>query len=272
MIQSKPIKQIVNAKNYQDFRAKKNKFIFTDIDDTLTDEGQLGTEAYSALWKLHKNNFNVVPITGRPAGWCEMIARQWPVAGVVGENGAFYFRYHNKKMQRHFFIDEAERLHNQQKLKAIEVEVLNSVPGSAIASDQFCRLFDLAIDFCEDVPALNSTEVQKIVDIFLKHGAQAKISSIHVNGWFGNYNKMQMTLEFLKKEFAIGNQEAQSCAIFSGDSPNDEPMFQFFPLSVGVANVADFEDQLKYPPQFICSKRGGLGFAEMADLIINNQS
>ncbi|HND86355.1 MAG TPA: HAD-IIB family hydrolase, partial [Pseudobdellovibrionaceae bacterium] len=166
----------------------KVDFVLTDIDDTLTDEGLLGPEAYEALWKLHQAGIRVIPITGRPAGWCEMIARQWPVAGVVGENGGFYFRYHNKKMHRHFAIDEKTRLANRQKLDDLEKRIPSEVPGCDIASDQFCRLMDLAIDFCEDVPPLPQEKVLQIQKIFLNEGAQAKISSIHVNGWFGQYD------------------------------------------------------------------------------------
>ncbi|MGZ3772021.1 MAG: HAD family hydrolase, partial [Bdellovibrio sp.] len=172
-------------KNVNEF-SHSLRFLLTDIDDTLTDEGRLGPEAYEALWKLAESGVHVIPVTGRPAGWCEMIARVWPVSGVVGENGGFYFRYHNKKMQRHFFFDDKIQKQNRAKLQVIEKEILEKVPGADLASDQFCRLMDLAIDFCEDVPALPKDQVQKIVSIFQSHGAQAKVSSIHVNGWFGN--------------------------------------------------------------------------------------
>ena len=177
-------------KNLTDFNSKI-EFVLTDIDDTLTTHGQIPPEAYLALWKLHDAGVKIIPITGRPAGWCEMIARFWPVEGVVGENGGFYFRYASinggkiKKMQRWFFADEKTISHNKLKLNNIEKEILSSVDGCALASDQFCRLMDLAIDFCEDVPALPLKNIQKIVQIFEKHGAQAKVSSIHVNGWFG---------------------------------------------------------------------------------------
>ncbi|MEY4617132.1 MAG: hypothetical protein RJB66_2092 [Pseudomonadota bacterium] len=246
------------------------RFLFSDIDDTMTDEGQLHPKAYEALWQLSRAGIHVIPVTGRPAGWCEMIARMWPVQGVVGENGAFYFRYKDKTMQRFFFSDESTRIHNQKKLELIRTEVLTQIPGCAIASDQFCRLFDLAVDFCEDVPALGKESVQKIVDIFSKHGAQAKISSIHVNGWFGTYDKLTMVLKYLEKEWNISTTEAKANAGFSGDSPNDEPMFAFFPNSFGVANIKDFEAQLKSPPQFVASKRGGEGFVEIANQIIKN--
>lgn len=246
----------------------KIKFLLTDIDDTLTDEGLLGPEAYESLWSLHRSGVHVIPITGRPAGWCEMIARQWPVSGVVGENGGFYFRYHNRKMLRHFFFDEKTQKSNRDKLSKLENEILTKVPGCALASDQFCRLMDLAIDFCEDVPALPKSEVQKIVDIFHQHGAQAKVSSIHVNGWFGTYDKLTMTLTMLQKEFGVSAEEAKKVCAFSGDSPNDEPMFGYFPHSYAVANIQNFINDIKQKPTHIVKSRGGLGFAEIAKTIL----
>ncbi|KYG64432.1 HAD family hydrolase [Bdellovibrio bacteriovorus] len=247
------------------------QFLLTDIDDTLTDEGLLGPEAYTALWKLHEAGIHVIPVTGRPAGWCEMIARVWPVSGIVGENGGFYFRYHGKKMHRHFFFDEKTQSENRKKLNALEKEILQKVPGCDLASDQFCRLMDLAIDFCEDVPALPRTEVQKIVDIFHSHGAQAKVSSIHVNGWFGAYDKLTMSLKFLQKEFSVTADEAKKVCGFSGDSPNDEPMFAYFPHSFAVANIQNFIDQIKNKPTYVTQQRGGLGFTEIANAILKQK-
>src|ERR671913_986825 len=127
--------------------------VLSDIDDTITSEGRLTAAAYSALERLHEAGLLVIPITGRPAGWCDHIARMWPVDGVVGENGAFYFRYdrERKTMQQHFWASPEELKRNRSRLDAIEKNVLASVPGSALASDRAYRLADLAIDFCEDV-------------------------------------------------------------------------------------------------------------------------
>lgn len=250
----------------------KIKFLFTDIDDTLTDEGLLHPAAYDSIWSLKNNGIHIIPVTGRPAGWCEMIARQWPVSAVVGENGAFYFTYKNKTMQRHFFGDEPTRLKNQDQLQQIKKEVLSTVPGCAIASDQFCRLFDLAVDFCEDVTPLSKMDVQKIVSIFESHGAQAKVSSIHVNGWFGDYNKLSMVLTYLKNEWQIDPNTAKQICGFSGDSPNDEPMFEFFPHSFGVANINAFAADLKSPPTYVAPSRGGDGFSEIAIQIISSMN
>src|SRR5690606_33707140 len=124
-------------------------------------------------------------------------------------------------------------------------------PGAAVASDQFCRMTDLAIDYCEDVNPLSPDEVEKIVSVFKKYGAQAKVSSIHVNGWFGSYDKLTMCRAFCEREFEFDLVLRNRRAVFVGDSPNDEPMFEFFENSVAVANFANFADQVKYKPQFI---------------------
>lgn len=250
---------------------KSLKVLFTDIDDTLTDDGFLGAKAYDALWKLKESGVHVVPVTGRPAGWCELIARQWPVSGVIGENGGFYFRHHFHKMHRHFFNDELTRNKNKKKLEEIKNEVLSTIPGVQVASDQFCRLMDLAIDYCEDVVPVPEEQVQKIVKIFESYGAQAKVSSIHVNGWFGDYDKLSMAQYLLKNEFAISIEEAQLTCGFCGDSPNDEPMFEFFPHSFGVGNVINFKNVLKHPPTYISENWGGHGFSDIANQILKNR-
>ena len=256
-------------KNLKEFKSHI-EFVLTDIDDTLTSEGQLHSNAYESLWKLHDAGLKVIPITGRPAGWCEMIARFWPVAGVVGENGGFYFHYENQKMNRWFFTNEKTMAENKIKLIQIQREVLEKVPGSAVSSDQFCRLMDLAIDFAEDVKPLNSASIQNIVDIFKAHYAEAKVSSIHVNGWFGNYNKLTTTLLFLKNNFGLSSEDILKKCIFVGDSPNDEPMFEHFPLSFGVANVLDFQNSIQHLPQFIASEKGGSGFSEISKYVLES--
>lgn len=243
---------------------QKPEIVLTDIDDTLTDEGKLKPNAYQALWDLKNAGFKIIPITGRPAGWCEMIARFWPVDGIVGENGAFYFRYHKNKMHRFFEFTESERADNRKKLKLIEAEILNEIPGCAVASDQFSRIADLAIDFCEDVPPLHKDQALKIKSIFEQHGAVAKISSIHVNGWFGQYDKLTMIKKMMLQEFQKPENDILKTCLFAGDSPNDEPLFSYFPNSVGVANVLNFKNQMQAHPKFITTSKGGDGFEELA--------
>jgi len=250
------------------------RVVLCDIDDTLTWRGRLGVNAYEALARLRDEGVVVLPITGRPAGWCDHIARMWPVDGVVGENGAFYFRYDDdaRTMIRRYWRNAAERGADRNKLDELCLRILADVPGSAIASDQAYREADLAIDFCEDVPALPDAEVQRIVDIFESAGAVAKISSIHVNGWFGDYDKLSMTRLALTELFGIDIDAAPETIAFVGDSPNDSPMFGFFPLSVGVANVREFEGRLPAEPAWITTRPGGDGFAEFADLLLEARS
>jgi hydroxymethylpyrimidine pyrophosphatase-like HAD family hydrolase len=199
-----------------------------------------------------------------------MIARFWPVDGVVGENGGFYFRQVGIEMRRHFFFDEATQKQNRSKLSKIQDRVLREVPGCRIASDQFSRLMDLAVDFAEDVkPALPASEIEKIVKIFESEGAVAKVSSIHVNGWFGKYDKLSMCQTFMEREFQLKLDAINERCVFVGDSPNDEPMFGFFKNSIGVANVQSFAKNMKDKPKFICQSHGGAGFSEAASLILS---
>ena len=244
--------------------------VLTDIDETVSTDGRLTAEAYAALAALKQAGLLVVPVTGRPAGWCDMIARFWPVTGVVGENGAFYFAYDEKtrKMVRVFAASDAERAENRCKLEAIEKRILKEVPGAAVSADQAYREADLAIDFCEDVPPLPASEVQHIKRLFEEEGAVAKISSIHVNGWFGHYDKLSMTRRFAADRLGIDLDADRDAYVFVGDSPNDAPMFGFFPNSCGVANVRDFSGRIEAEPAFVASKRGGAGFVEIADMIL----
>src|SRR5687768_12257320 len=119
--------------------------VLTDIDDTLTLGGQLPAVAYAALERLRAAGLMVVPVTGRPAGWCDHIARMWPVDAVVGENGAFYFYYANGRLERRFQADAASRAQNRARLQDIAARILAAVPGCALASDQAYRESDLAI-------------------------------------------------------------------------------------------------------------------------------
>jgi hypothetical protein len=247
------------------------ELLFTDIDDTMTSDGALPAIAYCAVEQLQEVGIGVVPVTGRPAGWCDLIARFWPVAGVIGENGALYFRYDRatKKMRRTYWQDAETRTANRKKLDTLRDAFTMQVPGCAIASDQAYRETDLAIDFCEDVPRLPIAAARAIQALFEQAGACAKISSIHVNGWFGDFDKLKMTKRFLNDHYGDDSGYLDGRAAFSGDSPNDEPMFHAFKNSVGVANVVDFLDDMNHHPAWIAGAKGGKGFAEIAAALIS---
>jgi hypothetical protein len=246
--------------------------VLADIDDTLTTAGRLTAAAYAAMERLHEAGLIVVPITGRPAGWCDHIARMWPVDGVVGENGAFYFRYERVRhvMQRRFVDDGATRAAHRERLKAIGAQILATVPGAAIAADQIYRETDLAIDFREDVPPLPREAIERIVSLMQSHGLTAKVSSIHVNGWFGAYDKLTMTKTLLREchGMDLNTGSERSRCVFIGDSPNDTPMFAFFPHSVGVANIREFSGRLAHEPAYVTAAESGAGFCELVDCLL----
>jgi len=246
------------------------KINLTDIDDTLTTEGRLKSNAYTALENLSNSGFIVIPVTGRCAGWCDHIARMWPVNGVVGENGAFFFSYdhQSKKMQQTYCQTPKERKENHLALHEIKKTILKNVSGSALASDQDYRHTDLAIDFAEDVATLSSNKIKEIVTIAENAGAIAKVSSIHVNCWIGSHNKLSTSLTTLEQVFGVSNSNIQNEVLFIGDSPNDSMMFDYFNKSVGVANVMDFIKELDKPPKYITLNHSGEGFVELADSLL----
>jgi hypothetical protein len=244
--------------------------VLTDIDDTLTSAGRLEPVSYAALDRLQRAGLLVIPVTGRPAGWCDHIARMWPVDGVVGENGAFWFRHDARahRLVKRYIVGDAERAKRGARLDAIAERILREVPGCAIASDQPYREADLAIDFREDVTALPRESVARIVTIMEEEGLTAKVSSIHVNGWFGGYDKLSTARLMLREVFGIDADRARETIVFAGDSPNDQPMFGFFPNSVGVANVREMEDLMTHLPAYITPSKGAEGFAELAHVLL----
>lgn len=243
--------------------------VLTDIDDTLTTNGRLTSGAYGALERLLDAGYRVIPVTGRPAGWCDHIARMWPVSAVVGENGAFYFHRDTggRALVKRYAFAADERRDNARRLDAIREAVLAAVPGAGIASDQDYRVADLAIDFCEDVPPLSDGDIDRIVSIAESFGATAKVSSIHVNIWFGDFDKLSMTRILCRELFGESDDDLRERYVFVGDSPNDEPMFRFFPLAVGVENVRDFVDRMRTPPAYVAPGRCGAGFEALVDVL-----
>ena len=244
--------------------------VFTDIDDTLTTDGRVPADAFDAMERLRGAELLVVPVTGRPAGWCDMIARTWPVDAVVGENGALAFRYdaEGNRMQRLYADPPDLRADKMQRLAAIHDEVLDQVAGARVSADQAYRETDLAIDFGEDVAPLDNHAIERIVAIFEHHGATARVSSIHVNGWFGKHSKLSMTRHMMSEFFCVDLEVTKARYVFIGDSPNDAPMFDYFPSAVGVANLNELAYRCEALPTWITRDSRTLGFIEMAEALL----
>jgi HAD superfamily hydrolase (TIGR01484 family) len=250
--------------------ARGVRAVLVDIDETLTTAGKLTALAYAALERLQRAGMRVVPVTGRPAGWCDHIARMWPVDAVVGENGAFYFFYSGNRLHKRFQDGAASRAEKRSRLEAIAAQILAAVPGCALASDQPYRETDLAIDYCEDVPTLPLEAAQRIAAMMTQCGLTAKVSSIHVNGWFGEYDKLATSRRLFAERFGLDLGAANREVVFAGDSPNDAPMFAFFQKSVGVANVRKFENFLSEKPKYVTRAASGAGFGELVDHLLSS--
>ncbi len=249
------------------------RFVLADIDDTMTVDGRLPAESYRALWSLHNAGIGVIPVTGRPAGWCDLISRQWPVCGVVGENGAFAFYLDGRHRRALYHPDAPRPEENRVRLEATARRVYDTIPGTRPAKDQFSRLFDVAIDFREEPPLLGYDVAERIKAVFEDSGARAKVSSIHVNAWYGSYDKLSMARHFLTERFAldIDDAAANRSVLFCGDSPNDEPMFGAFRLSVAVANIEPFLAALSSPPTYVCARESAGGFVDLVELVLESR-
>jgi hypothetical protein len=171
-------------------------------------------------------------------------------------------------LKKRFVAGEAERKRDRARLALIGEKILRDIPGCALASDQQYRETDIAIDYCEDVAPLSLGDVERIVAMMRSAGMSAKVSSIHVNGWFGSYDKLAMTRTLLAEEFGLDLDAEQWRCIFIGDSPNDAPMFDFFSYSIGVANLRAFGDAIVTPPKYVTVGEAGAGFAELARLLL----
>jgi hypothetical protein len=240
--------------------------VLTDIDDTLTTDGLLTPDAYSALCSLARAGIRVVPVTGRSAGWAHMVAKTWPVAAVVAESGGLYL-----------YVDPADgRLHQRMhasaqrvnadraRLLACAQRVMAAVPGLAPASDNAYRLVDLALDYCEELPRVPAAEVERAITMFRDAGFSARASSVHVNAWAGAFDKAPTALACLAERFGDAGPEAIARWAFIGDAPNDASMFAAFPNSVGVANILPHLATLPRPPAYVTRGASGEGFVEFA--------
>ena len=245
--------------------------VFTDVDDTITTHGRLTSKALAAIEDLAEAGLRVVPVTGGPGGWCDHFARAWNVDAVIGESGAFYFYVDHKtgKLVRRFWFDDQTRAEKRQMMEAARDSVLAEFPSVFLSSDQPYRELDLAIELRNAKGSrVPEPVVNDICAMVRRRGMTTKVSSIHINAYFGDYDKLAMA-RILAFELWKENLEAtRDKWLFIGDSANDAAMFEFFPMSVGVANVRHVLDQLPVPPKYVTSGEGGAGFAQAVKVLL----
>mgnify|MGYP002336340259 CR=1 FL=1 len=241
--------------------------VFTDIDDTLTRGAGIQAPALAALNDLAAAGIAVVAVTGRPMGWSLPFAQAWPVAAIVAENGAVAMFREGDRLVTEYAQDEATRSRNAERLRAVAARVLREVPGATLARDSAGRVTDIAVDHRE-FTHLDEDAVARVVALMQREGMNATVSSIHVNGWYGDHTKLSGARWMLRRLWGRELDAEIDRWLYVGDSTNDEAMFAAFPLSVGVANLLDFAERLRQWPAFITTLDRGRGFVEVAEALL----
>jgi len=246
-------------------RRGKIRFVLTDVDDTLTEGPRLAAATFTAIERLDNAGIAVIPVTAAPAGWCDLICRMWPIAAVIGENGGLCLRRDRQSgaTERQYWLPEAELEPSQAELTALGAEIIAAVPDAELAHDQRYRETTLAF-----INPPDAVRREAILRLLRQAGAQATVNSLWVLGWHGGFDKLAMTRRMLAELFATDVDSAAEAFIYVGDSLNDEPMFGFFPNSIGVATVRNYLDRLASPPKWVTRGGGGPGFVEVADLLL----
>jgi hypothetical protein len=241
--------------------------VLTDIDDTLTTDGAITGEAMLALEALRAAGLPVIAITGRPMGWSLPFAESWPIDAIVAENGSVALFKENGSLQVEYSQDEATRVANALRLKVAAERVLAEVPGTSLSRDSGGRVTDIAIDHSE-FAQLSQAQIDAVVRVMQDEGMHATVSSIHINGWYGEHTKLSGARWIVQRLFARDIEAERSSWVYVGDSTNDQQMFGHFPLSVGVANLLAFADQLDIWPTYLTVSERGAGFSEVAQRLV----
>ncbi|AEV29884.1 HAD-superfamily hydrolase, subfamily IIB [Sphaerochaeta pleomorpha str. Grapes] len=243
------------------------EYVLTDVDDTITTNGKLRPEALQALYDLSENGFKVICVTGGSAGWGDTYLRQWPIEAVLSESGAVCLYRERKVIKRYVHPSIVQQGYQERCRKLIEA-VLAEVPGSKLSSDQFARLYDIAFDHGSEPPYLDKDQIEAVVAVCRRHGAATAVSSIHVNAWFGQYDKREGTISFFKDILGIDAETLKKVCCYCGDAPNDQVMFSYIPLSFGVGNVLDHKAEITEFPVYVSHYHGGKGFSQIAAALI----
>lgn len=248
--------------------ARALRGVLFDCDDTLLDGSLLTEQAYRALWDLSRAGLRLLAVTGRPAGWGEVIARQWPVDAAVTENGAVAFYREGHVLRRRDEADEATRRSRRVRIASAAADLRARFPEARITDDSHLRWSDLAFDIGESqrVPA-------DVVDAMARAaramGMHVFVSSVHLHVTLDPHDKATGTLALLRDRFGEDPTQARFAYAFVGDSGNDAACFSAFRTTFGVANVRAAVGRLSTPPAWVAERERGAGFAEIARKILD---
>ncbi len=244
------------------------RFVLTDMDETLTFQGRLSAATYTSLERLQAAGIRVIPVTAAPAGWCDQMARMWPVDGVIGENGGLFFQRapQGHGLTRSFWHGEDRLEEIRVKLEAIGSRVLDAVPGTSYAGDQPFRMTSLAFS-----RPTEQTIADQLIKALSSEGADTTVNNLWILGWLGGYDKLAMARWVMADAYGVDINIDRDSVLYIGDSTNDAPMFGFFRHTVGVSTVRHYLPEIPTPPHWITAGPGGAGFCEVAQFLIDGK-
>jgi len=240
------------------------RFVLTDMDETLTYKGRLSARTYDAMERLQKAGIRVIPVTAAPAGWCDQMARMWPVDGVIAENGGLFIHRDDKHgVVRRYWHEETSRPALADRLAEISRHIQAVLPFAQWADDQPFRLTSIAFAQPE-----HSQDRDAIIDALRVAGADVTVNNLWILGWLGGYDKLAMTRRMMADVYGVEIDTDRDGVLYSGDSTNDAPMFGFFRHTVGVSTVRRYLAEIPVAPNWITQGPGGDGFVEVADAVL----
>ncbi len=253
---------------FENLPTKEIKAVFSDFDDTLTENSLLSASTLNAIERLKAKNYFVVIVSGRPAGWADAFMRILPIDAMVFENGAGVMWREKDSIITKTLAKNQDIKAQKIRLEEVFQSIKKKIPHLKLATDQPYRLFDYAIDFTEEPPRLTDKELELVLSELEKcTDITHKLSSIHVNYWCGKQTKTT-ACEFLLEQFKQLGLNKNN-VIYCGDSPNDEPLFEYFTHTVGVANIQKYLKLLKTKPRYVTTEAGGRGFQQVVDNLLN---
>lgn len=239
------------------------RLIATDMDGTLTQDGKFTANLLQALQELSAAKIAVLIVTGRSAGWVSGLVSYLPVVGAIAENGGIFYQNNHTVA----LTSISNLVEHRQKLAAAYQQLKLEFGQIQESDDNRFRLTDWTFDNQD----LTIAQLQRLDELC---GAM---------GWGFTYSSVQCHIKPLLQDKAVGLRQvlAQFFPDYSpqqvltvGDSPNDVSLFnpELFPLSVGVANVVDYIDQMIYQPAYVTQGAEGEGFCELARFLLSEKT
>lgn len=247
--------------------ARALRGVLFDLDDTVLTHGLLERDAYAALWDLRDTGLRLVAVTGRPSGWGEVLARQWPIDGAVTENGAAHVVREGRGVAVLVDGSKEEVSARQARLDALVSEIACAFPDVRLSDDVHARRTDVTWDIGERA-TVERAVVDAIAARIVAAGARTTRSSVHLHATYERDDKASGAVRFLASRFGEDAGAALGRYAFCGDSGNDAACFAAFRTTFGVANVRAHLPALSVPPRWIASRERGAGFAEIARAIL----